>query len=219
MESLILVGTGAFSDVAAAYFSRYSNYRIDGFAVTDPTPDVSTHQSLPLMPLADLPSYCSATNSLAFVAIGYRNMNRHRMRIVTALEEAGVRLASFVHPSVDIWPTTVLGSNTFIFEDNTLQPFTTIGNGAVLWSGNHIGHHSSIGDYCFISSHVVVSGNCRVGKGSFIGVNASLHDGIRIGDFALIGAGAVIARDIPDRAIVSPPATRPREQTTDDIDF
>ena len=41
-----------------------------------------------------------------------------------------------------------------------------------------------------------------VKKGSSIGANSTILCGIKIGEYALIGAGAVVIKDIPDRAIV-----------------
>lgn len=42
----------------------------------------------------------------------------------------------------------------------------------------------------------------RVRKGAKIGANATLLPGIEIGAYALVGAGAVVTKDVADRAIV-----------------
>lgn len=219
MKSLVVVGTGPFAEIAALYFETFQRREIVAHAVSERPVGQRSFRGRPLVDFPQLLEEYPPDRVDCFVAIGYRNMNRHRMRVAEHLMSDGYNLATFVHPSVNIWPDSRIGTNVFIFEDNTVQPFVDIGDGSVLWSGNHIGHHSVVGRYVFIASHVVVSGSCRIGDGVFLGVNSTIHDGVTIGEFALIGAGALISRDVSDRAVVSPAATRPREVTTDEIDF
>jgi sugar O-acyltransferase (sialic acid O-acetyltransferase NeuD family) len=219
MKPLTIIGTGPFAEIAALYFETFQGRDVVSYAVSERFEGQDSFLGRPLIEISELPRSYPPESVECFVAIGYRDMNRHRMRIAESLVADGYTLATFIHPNVNVWDNSRIGMNVFIFEDNTLQPFTRIGDGSVLWSGNHIGHHSEVGRYAFIASHVVISGSCRIGDGVFIGVNATLHDGVAIGDFALVGAGALVSRDVPDRAVVSPAATRPREQTTDEIDF
>lgn len=218
-KPIVIVGTGAFGEVAQAYFTEYKVRDVVAFSASSDR--ISNQQVLgrSVVALEDLQRTLPPSEIDVFVAIGYRHMNRNREQVFRNLASKGYEFATFVHPNVKIWSSSTIGRNCFIFEDNTVQPFTQIGDDTVLWSGNHIGHHSSIGDHSFISSHVVVSGSCRVGNNVFIGVNASIHDGVTVGDHALIGAGAVIARDVEPKAIYSPPRTKPRDVTTDEIDF
>ena len=41
----------------------------------------------------------------------------------------------------------------------------------------------------------------RIGRGVFIGARAIILKGVTIGDRAVIGAGAVVARDVPEKAV------------------
>jgi acetyltransferase-like isoleucine patch superfamily enzyme len=41
-----------------------------------------------------------------------------------------------------------------------------------------------------------------VKRGSSIGAGATIMCGVTIGEFAVVGAGAVVTRDVPDRAVV-----------------
>ena len=218
-KPIVVVGTGAFGEVVQAYFTEYEVRDVLAFSASGDRISEEQVQSRPVIPLENLERTLPPSDIDVFVAIGYSDMNRNRERIFRNLVSQGYDFATFVHPNVKIWSSSAIGRNCFIFEDNTIQPFTEIGDDTVLWSGNHIGHHSSIGDHAFNSSHVVVSGSCRVGNNVFIGVNAAIHDGVTVGDHALIGAGAVIARDVEPKAIYSPPRTKPRDLTTDEIDF
>jgi len=219
MNPLLIVGTGAFGQVARLYFETFGGREVVSFAVDSPTYEADELDGLPICDLQRLPSALGPDRVDAFVAIGYRKMNLFRKDVTSRLRNQGYSLATFVYPGVHIWDNTRIGSNVFIFEDNTVQPFTRIGDGCIFWSGNHIGHHSVIGAYSFISSHVVVSGSCRIGERVFLGVNSTIQDGIVVGDEALIGAGVLVSKDLPDRCVVSRRRDEPRDFTSDTIDF
>ena len=206
-KKLIIVGTGLFAEVARVYFEKYSDYTVEGFACHSQYRQTEVIHGLPLRELEILSQSCPPNSYDVFVAIGYRKMNHLRQAAYEEVKALGYICPTFVHPDVNIWPSTSVGDNVFIFEDNTIQPFTTIGNNTILWSGNHIGHHSTVGHNCFIASHVVVSGNCAVGNNVFIGVNATLRDGVKVLDESLIGAGALIMKDTTFRGVYIPEGT------------
>ena len=217
--SLVIVGTGLFAEVAMAYFEEFTPHRIAAFSCHADYKKSQEIDGRPLVALEDLPRTHPPETHSVFVAAGYKNMNAVRQALYDEVKLKGYHCVNFVHPGVKIWPSTTLGDNVFIFEDNTIQPFTKIGCNTVLWSGNHIGHHSQIGDHCFISSHVVVSGSCRIGNNVFIGVNATLRDEITIADYTLIGAGAVMMNDTKEREVYAPHATKPFPKRSDQVGF
>jgi len=194
-KNLIIVGTGLFPEVAKVYFEEYTNYKVVAFACHARFKKYEHIYGCPLFEIESIQDKCQSDKHDVFVAIGYGKMNKMRQSVYEEIKGLGYKCATFVHPNVKIWPSTTLGDNVFIFEDNTIQPFTSIGSDTILWSGNHIGHHSKIGKHCFISSHVVISGSCEIGNNVFIGVNSTLRDGISIADETLIGAGALILKD------------------------
>lgn len=217
MSKLLVVGTGAFAQVAADYFEEFGGKEVVGFAA-DPSPNLPwSFRGLPVTDINNVVDCFSPRETEVFVAIGHRDMNTVRENLASSLNNQGFRLASFVHPSVKLWPTTSLGDHTFIFESNTVQPFSTIGSNVVLWSGNHVGHHSVISDNTFVSTHVVVAGGASIGKNSFMGVNSSVADGMRVGDFCFVRPGANVTSDIPDYAIVSSPPIRFSARSTKDL--
>lgn len=222
MESknkLVIIGTGLFPEVAKAYFEEYTDYRVVGFACHARFKKSETIYGCPLFEIETLREHCSAEDHHAFVAIGYGKMNRMRQAVYEEIKAFGYKCATFVHPGVKVWPSTTLGDNVFIFEDNTLQPFTNIGADTFLWSGNHIGHHSVIGAHCFISSHVVISGSCKIGNNVFIGVNSTLRDGLSIGEATLIGAGSIIMKDTLPKEVFIAERTKPYRLNSEEMGF
>lgn len=218
-KNLVIVGTGLFAEVAAAYFEEFTDYKVVGFACHQKYKQSDSVYGKPLHSIETIASEYPATKFDAFVAIGYGKMNKMRQAVYTEIKEMGYKCATFVHPGVKIWPSTTLGDNVFIFEDNTVQPFTCIGSDTILWSGNHIGHHTTIGDHCFISSHVVISGSCKVGNNCFIGVNATFHDSLTIAEECLVGAGAIISKNTNPMEVFVPPSTKPFPKNSGEIGF
>ena len=218
-RDLIIVGTGLFSEVARTYFEQYSSYRVVSFACHHIFMESNQIHGLPLSSIEDLPSRYPSETTDVFIAIGYADMNKQRQRVYEEIKAKGYSCASFGHPNVYIWDSTLIGDNVFIFEDNTIQPYTEIGSDTVLWSGNHVGHHSKIGKHCFISSHVVISGSCEIGNRVFIGVNATLRDSIKIADETLIGAGALIMKNTKVKEVYITERTKPHKLTSDKVGF
>jgi sugar O-acyltransferase (sialic acid O-acetyltransferase NeuD family) len=214
----VIVGAGAFAEVAKCYFEEFSNKKINKFAINEEFVNSASNVSEELMTIEEL-LLCNPREYEVFIAIGYSKMNEVRAKVFRQFLDAGFQFLTFVHPSIKIWSNSSIGRNCFIFEDNTLQPFTHIGDNTILWSGNHIGHHSVVGKNCFISSHVVVAGSCQIGDNSFIGVNATLHDGVSIGEKSLIGAGAIISRNTSAGSVYVPKATSLFPKTSEEINF
>jgi len=212
MDKLIIFGTGVLGQLAHDYFTEFSKFKVVAFACEKEFVEGNKKFGLPLVVLEDLEELFPPQSYSIFVAIGYTNMNRERRRVYEILKQKGYSFPSFVYPGIKIWPSTQIGENVFIFEDNTIQPYTNIGNNIILWSGNHIGHHSSIGHHSFLSSHVVISGNCNVGQNVFFGVNSTVHDGVVIQDFAMIGSSATVTKDVPEKGVLiqSPTKLFPR---------
>ena len=216
-QKLILVGVGLFSEVALTYFTEAGDYDVIAFAEEEKylvSRDEKVFNGRPVIPFEKASQTHSPSEYKMFVAVGSTQMNHIRARLYSDAIEQGYELVSYVHPGVRIWSNNTIGSNCFIFENNTIQPHTKIGNNVILWSGNHIGHHSVIRDHVFITSHVVVSGSCEIGEYCFIGVNATLIDGIKIGANCLVGAGALVKKDCLEEELLSPTRTKPREEGT-----
>ncbi|MBT5717337.1 MAG: acetyltransferase [Opitutae bacterium] len=218
-KNLIIVGTGPQAQIAKDYFVELSGYDVLGFACHSKFMESDEIYGLPLIAIEDLPDNYYPDETEAFVAIGYKNMNKMRQSVYEEIKGLGFRLASFIHPRATISRTAEFGDNVFVFEENTIQPYVKIGSNTVLWSGNHIGHHSVIGDHCFISSHVVVSGSCKIGNNVFVGVNATLHDSLSIADECLIGAGTLITKSTKAKEVFLASRTKPFPKDSDTLGF
>jgi sugar O-acyltransferase (sialic acid O-acetyltransferase NeuD family) len=167
---------------------------------------------LPVVPWEELEaSHPPGVNAL-FVAVGYRDVNRHRRELCSDAEQRGYELASHVSPNALVAPDVEVRENTFIFEGAIVQPFVTLGRNVIIWSGALVAHDTSIGDNCFIAPRAAIAGNVIVGENCFVGINATIRDGVSIAPDCVIGAGAVVKRDTQPGEVYSarPTAVSPR---------
>jgi len=199
---ILIVGDGAFAEVAFEYFTVDTEHEVVAFAVERAYLKRAELFGVPVVAFEDLPSRFSPSDHAFYAALVYTEGNRLRARLYQAAKEMGYRAASYVSPRAFVWRNAVLGEHVFVFEQNVIQPFASVGNNVVLWSGNHVGHHSSIGDHSFVSSHVVISGYATLGTSAFVGVNATISTKVTIGNDCTIGAGALVLGDVPDATTV-----------------
>jgi acetyltransferase-like isoleucine patch superfamily enzyme len=112
---------------------------------------------------------------------------------------------------------TRIGSRTVIGRYVTINYNTHIGDRVKIQDHSWLAGNMTVADDVFISGGVGTSNDNRIGRngydeahtvgpyigrGAAVGVGANLLPGIRIGAEAIVGAGAVVTKDVPDRAVV-----------------
>lgn len=94
-----------------------------------------------------------------------------------------------------------ISSHSFICEGVTIEDEVFIGHGVMFTNDTYPraagadGKLQSDGDWELVKT--------VVRTGASIGSNATILPGVTIGENALVGAGAVVTRDVPDRAVVA----------------
>lgn len=66
----------------------------------------------------------------------------------------------------------------------------------------HIAHNVEIAEDALVIATAHVSGSARVGARTWVAPGAAISDGVRVGDDVTVGLGAVVMKDVPDRAKV-----------------
>ncbi|RUO97863.1 acyltransferase [Hyphomicrobium sp.] len=115
---------------------------------------------------------------------------------------AGTRIGSFVEiqKNAFVGERCKISSHSFICEGVEIEDEVFIGHGVMFTNdlypraANADGSPQSEADWTLVKTFVK--------KGASIGSNATILAGITIGYGALVGAGAVVTKDVPDRAIV-----------------
>jgi len=140
-------------------------------------------------------------------------------------ENSVIRSGSVIYTHVRIGPGFSTGHNVIVREHTTLGERVLVGSNSVL------NGYTRVGDRTRINTMVAMPQSMRIGRGVFIsplvsfsdnkmilpgqgnegaviedfvriGIGAQILPRIRVGRGALIGAGAVITKDIPERAVV-----------------
>lgn len=125
---------------------------------------------------------------------------RARFETTRQIVQAGGQLANFIHPSIDLTMTRV-GCGNYLQEAVILQAEVSVGDNSSIHMAAIVGHESKIGSSVFIAHAVSISGCCEIGDGTFIGTNATILPRVKVGKWVTIGAGAVVTKDLPDKAV------------------
>lgn len=198
-RKLVIIGAGEFAEIAYEYFTYDSCYNVVAFSVEAQYLKETELFGLPIVSFDNIVEEYPPNEYYVFVALYYGKLNRSRTRLYNKCKELKYRCASYVSSQAFVWHNVIIGDNTFIFEDNTIQYNAKIGNNVILWSGNHIGHRTIIEDNCWLTSHDVISGFCKIGKNSFLGVNATIGDEVELGEDTVLGAGSVAIKSLPEK--------------------
>jgi sugar O-acyltransferase (sialic acid O-acetyltransferase NeuD family) len=201
-ERLILIGTGAFAQVAYEYFTHDSQYEVVGFSVEQQFIEASSLFGLPIVPFEELSRHFAPDDHHFFVAITYFGLNKVRARLVDLARGQGYRAASYVSPEAFVWKNVQLGEHCFIFEKAVIQPFVTLGDDVICWSGCFIGHHSRIDSHCFVAAHSAVNGTASVGEHSFLGANCTIANHVSVAENCIISAGSHVMSDVERNQVI-----------------
>jgi sugar O-acyltransferase (sialic acid O-acetyltransferase NeuD family) len=135
----------------------------------------------------------------AIVAIGNNQIRTDRAEL---LLEAGIELATLIHPSAIISDHSAIGRGTVIMANAVVNPFAAIGDHVILNTGAVIDHDCAIEDGAHICPGVNLAGEVRVGHKAWVGIGASVIQQRHIGENSIVGAGSVVIEDVPANVTV-----------------
>jgi acetyltransferase-like isoleucine patch superfamily enzyme len=105
-----------------------------------------------------------------------------------------------------------VGDHVSIWSNSVLDYGCTIGNRVRLHTSVYVAQHSVMEDDVFVAPGVTLANDRYpvsrslegpvVRRGARIGANATLLPGVEVGANALVGGGAVVTKDVPERAVV-----------------
>lgn len=198
MKKLFIFGTGPIAEVAFHHFKEEKKYDIVAFVEFKKFIRKKKIFNTNIVEYEKIKKILPKENHYAFVALGYKELNKFRTKIYKNLKKKKYKFVSYVSPNSNIAKNVSIGENCLLLDGQIIHPYTKIGNNVTLWSGNIIGHHCEIKDNCFITSDVTISGNSLIGENSFIGIKTAVRDGISVGKNCVIFMCSSITQNMPD---------------------
>ena len=145
--------------------------------------------------------------------------------VLTIGEDSRIRSGSIIYSDVSIGRGLKTGHNVLIREetqigDNVLVGTNTVvdghcrvGNGVAMQTNVYLTAYSTVEDGVFLGPCSVTTNDkymeygarlagATIKKEARIGANSTILPGITIGEKAVIGSGAVVTKDVPDRAVM-----------------
>lgn len=137
-----------------------------------------------------------------------------RRRITEDLIEGqGLKLATFIYPSVRVPRDLEIGDGTIVMPEVLLGYNVKLGKGVLAWWRTLLGHDLRVGDYSSILSSANITGCCTIGCSSTIGAGATLNVGVKVGNNSMVGIGTTVFHNVDDnRSIVAIARTLVRER-------
>lgn len=198
----IIIGAGTYGEVYLSYL-REAGVEVIGFLDDNATMHGQVVRGIPVLGGSDLLHTLRHSHDVQAVYCPIGN-NRVRVRMLTMAQDLGYDTPNYIHPSALISPDATLGKGVYIFPQTIILPYAKIGDYVMIAQRTSISHHTHLRTGVFLSAGCTIGASITVDEYAYCGMSATVMTGVkRIGEDTLIGAGAVVIRDVPNRAVVA----------------
>ena len=187
-KQIVIIGASGHGKVVAD-IARKSGY--EDIVFLDDNPAAKTCSLYPVVGTTEDLSPHRGKDFI--VAIGNAAI---RKKLQTRLTEAGVHIATLIHPNAVIGENVTLGVGTVVMAGAVVNPCAVIGNGCILNTCCSVDHDCVIGDYVHISVGAHVAGTAVIADNTWIGAGATVSNAIHITADCMVGAGAVVVHHL-----------------------
>lgn len=128
--------------------------------------------------------------------------NRARLAMMAWASDAGLALATVIHPSAIVSPSAAIGAGCMLAPGAIVNAEARLGRGTIINTAASVDHDCVLGDAVHVAPGARLCGGVEIGAASMIGVGAIVVPGIIIGRGCTVGAGAVVVRPVADNTRV-----------------
>ena len=206
MRKIVIIGTGAVAAELTSYIednNKHANSesKIDLLGYIDYVYNIEKYwqkYKLQKPVLGDIDDFNFEKE--VEVLIGVSDI-KFRNQIISKLESKEVTFFQFIHHSVIIPSTLVIGKGNIIYPFCIIGPNTKIGNFNMVTSYGCISHDCDIGNGNIFST-TVIAGRVFIGDNNFFGIRSAVIPHINIGNYNIIQAGMMVDKSIKDETTV-----------------
>ena len=198
----IIIGAGTYGEVYLAYLQD-AGVEVFGFLDDDLKYRNKSIGGIPVLGGVSLLESLKESHAVEAVYCPLGN-NELRVKFLTMAKGMGYQVPCYIHPSVIISPKVQIGEGVYVLLGTTIMPYTTIRNYVMISMGVHLAHHTILDEGVFLSTGCNFGASIYANKYAYCGISSTIMTGIKeLGKSCLIGAGAVVIKDVPDRAVVA----------------
>lgn len=197
---LILLGASGHARVVLDTLRAAGQFQPVGFVDDNAQLHGTTIAGLPVLgAVADLPALRDRLQiKLAHAAVGH---NATRLALASAALQAGLELATAVHPSAVVGSGVTLGAGSFLAPHAVVNCNSTLGRCVIVNTAASVDHDCTLRDGAFVGPGAHLAGHVTVGTAAFVGIGSAVREGVAIGDHAVLGAGSVVVHDIAPHVV------------------
>lgn len=198
----IIIGAGTYGEVYLAYL-RESGVDVVGFLDDDEKYWGSNVRGVPVLGGVGLMATIRQIHGVEAVYCPLGS-NRLRVKFLTKAKQYGLATPCYIHPSVHISPNVTIGEGVYILLGTSIMPYTVIKNYVMISMNVSVAHHNILDDGVFLSTGCNFGASIHAHKYAYCGIASTIMTGLHeLGEDCLIGAGAVVIKDVPDRAVMA----------------
>jgi sugar O-acyltransferase (sialic acid O-acetyltransferase NeuD family) len=173
---LLVIGAGGHGRSVAEAANLSGLFAVVGF-LDDSMPAGEMALGLPVLgTVASLAKHRNVCDQ-AIVAIGSNSVQDN---LSPQLAEAGISLATVVHPRAFVSPSGVVGHGTAIMASAIVGTEARLGVGAIVNCATVVDHHATVRDFGHLGVNASTSGGSVLGRGAWMGAGSALGYGVKI---------------------------------------
>lgn len=135
-----------------------------------------------------------------------------RKTLADKVSNDGFKLATLIHPNVNIPKTTSIGQGTIVSFGDYISCDVMIGDNVLIQPNANVGHDTVIKSNSVVSSLCNLAGGTCLGECSYLGMSVSVKEKVSIGDNSIVGMGSMVFKDMPDEIIAMGNPARPMKK-------
>ena len=136
---------------------------------------------------------------------------RLRRSVVELYEGVGLTPATLVHPDADVSRHVTVGSGSIVCSRSNVSADVVIGNHVIVDRLSSVAHDVNIASFATICPASTLLGGVAIEEEVLIGASSCILPFVTVQREAVVGAGAVVTKDVPERAVVAGVPARERK--------